>query len=233
MNDIKWQYELHPIHAPHLINVATLPCESQNTENVILQLDITKENCIICIIASSKWTRVIMCLTFTYLGCYTAKRVWNKDSWHRRPAKMLDPNLFWLWPEHHQFWHDHLRSCVHAGGGHFVPSHVLFIWKSNSENYIEIHWFLLLQTKISWLLFYGPRCINTEKYFTLDQHWRSQRQAPQIQTLDFFRTLRVNFQNFFQDQHSTSEHFMAIKKSNAELQDFSRHYQASGNPVHI
>jgi len=27
------------IHPPHLINVAKLPCESQNTENVILQWD--------------------------------------------------------------------------------------------------------------------------------------------------------------------------------------------------
>jgi len=86
-----WQYELYP---PHLINVATPPCESQNTENVILQPDITKENCIKCIIDSSKWIRVIMCLTFTYLGCYTAKHVWNKDSWHRQPAKTLDANLF-------------------------------------------------------------------------------------------------------------------------------------------
>jgi len=33
-------YEFHP---PHLINVATLPCESQNTENVILQWDSTKK----------------------------------------------------------------------------------------------------------------------------------------------------------------------------------------------
>jgi len=38
-----WRYGLHP---PHLINVATLPCESRNSENVILQWDITKENCI-------------------------------------------------------------------------------------------------------------------------------------------------------------------------------------------
>jgi len=59
------QYELHP---PHIINVATLPCEIQNTENVTLQLDITKENCIRCIIASLKWVRVIMCLKFTYVG---------------------------------------------------------------------------------------------------------------------------------------------------------------------
>jgi len=29
-------YELHPLHQ---INVATLPCEIQNSENVILQLD--------------------------------------------------------------------------------------------------------------------------------------------------------------------------------------------------
>jgi len=43
------QYELHQ---PHLINVATLPCESQNTENVILQWDVTKDNCIRCVIAS-------------------------------------------------------------------------------------------------------------------------------------------------------------------------------------
>jgi len=81
------------IYPPHLINVATLPCESQNTKNVILQWDITKDNCIRCNIASSKWTRVIMCLKFTYVGCYTAKRAWNKDSWHRRPAKTLNANL--------------------------------------------------------------------------------------------------------------------------------------------
>jgi len=42
----------------HLINVATLPCESRNSENVILQWDITKENCIKLhqSYASSKWT---------------------------------------------------------------------------------------------------------------------------------------------------------------------------------
>ena len=36
----------------------------------------------------------------------------------------------------------------------FIPSHVWFISKSNSENCIEIRYFLTkLQTKISWLLF--------------------------------------------------------------------------------
>ena len=71
------------------------------------------------IITSSKWTRVITCLIFTYLGCYTAKRVWNKNLWRQQPTKMLDANLFWRWPEHHRCWCDHLRWCVHAGGGHF------------------------------------------------------------------------------------------------------------------
>jgi len=50
MNVYVWQYELHPLD---LINVATLPCESQNSENVILQWDITKENCIKCIVYDS------------------------------------------------------------------------------------------------------------------------------------------------------------------------------------
>ena len=49
--------KLYPKH--YLISVTTLPCESQNTENVTLQLDITKENCIRCIIALSKLTRVM------------------------------------------------------------------------------------------------------------------------------------------------------------------------------
>jgi len=48
-----WRYKIHP---PRLISVATLPCESRNSENVILQWDITKENCIKSIVyASSKW----------------------------------------------------------------------------------------------------------------------------------------------------------------------------------
>jgi len=38
-----WRHELQPLH---LINVATLPCENQNSENVTLPWDINKENCI-------------------------------------------------------------------------------------------------------------------------------------------------------------------------------------------
>jgi len=54
MNDTYDFYELHP---PHLTDVATLSCESQNSENVILQWDITKENTIKYIVyALLKWT---------------------------------------------------------------------------------------------------------------------------------------------------------------------------------
>jgi len=86
------QYELHP---PHLISVATLPRESQNTENVTLQRDITKENCIRCIIASSKWTRVIMCLKFTYTGVIQQSvhetKIHHIDDLLKR---LIDANLF-------------------------------------------------------------------------------------------------------------------------------------------
>jgi len=41
----------------------------------------------------------------------------------------------------------------------FIRSHVSFIVNSNSENCIKIRWlFTKLQTKISWLRFYGSRC---------------------------------------------------------------------------
>ena len=93
----KWR---HKFYRPYLTGVATLPYESLNTQNLILQRNITKENCII--ISSSKWTRV-MCLKFSYLGMlYTAMRVRNKDSWHRWPAITLGENLVWQWTGHYQ-----------------------------------------------------------------------------------------------------------------------------------
>jgi len=52
-----------------------LPCESRIVENVVLQGDITKK----IIIASSEWTRVILCLKFTDMGWYVAMHVSNKD----------------------------------------------------------------------------------------------------------------------------------------------------------
>jgi len=49
-----------------------------------------------------------------------------------------------------------------------IPSHVSFISKSNSENYIEVRWFLTkLQTKISWLLFvaHGVALLINREHF--------------------------------------------------------------------
>ena len=51
-----WRYERYQ---PRPINVATLPCESHNTENVILQREITKENCVKCNTTSPKWTSAL------------------------------------------------------------------------------------------------------------------------------------------------------------------------------
>jgi len=116
-----WQYEFH-LQKKYKTMLLQYLVKVKTPKYVTLRWDITKDNCIVCNIASSKWTRVIMCLKFTYMGCYTAKLAWNKDSWHRwpGPAKTLDGNLFWLWPEYHQCWWDHLRSCVYAGLGLLV-----------------------------------------------------------------------------------------------------------------
>ena len=47
-----YQYEFNP---PHLISIATLPCEIRNTDHVKSQQDITKENGNKFILASSKY----------------------------------------------------------------------------------------------------------------------------------------------------------------------------------
>ena len=54
-----WWYEYHP---PHLVNFATLPCESWKTDNVKLHQDITKENEIKFILMSHA-------LPYIYLFC--------------------------------------------------------------------------------------------------------------------------------------------------------------------
>ena len=84
------QYELHP---PHLINVATLPCENKKRK---------------CNITAGNDQRKLHQMYHSFIkvdqghhvpeiylyGCYTAKLAWSKDSWHRRSAKTLDANLF-------------------------------------------------------------------------------------------------------------------------------------------
>jgi len=67
----------------------------------------------------------VMCLIFSYLGRYAAMRVRNKDSWHR--SSMTCENALEAWFHFEQDainavidqWHNSLRSCVRAGGGHF------------------------------------------------------------------------------------------------------------------
>jgi len=54
----------HEFHRPHLISVATLPCEIRNTDNVKLQQDITKENGIKSNLSSIHLN--VMCFIFVY-----------------------------------------------------------------------------------------------------------------------------------------------------------------------
>jgi len=69
------------------ITVATLPCESQNTENVILQhCRILPKEIASHVSQLHQSGQGIVCLKFTYLGCYSAMRVWN-DSRRRRPEE--------------------------------------------------------------------------------------------------------------------------------------------------
>ena len=126
-----WRYELHP---PHLITVATLPttlCKSKhrkcNSTTGYYQRKLHQMYHSVIKVDQGHHVPEI----YLYV-CYTAKRAWNKDSWHQRPAKTLDANLlFWLWPEHHRCWRDHLRSCVHDSIWHFermLWHKCLFMW---------------------------------------------------------------------------------------------------------
>ena len=114
-----WCCELRP---PHLLNLATLPCEGQDTKNVILQQEIMKGNCMICIVALSMWTRIIMCLKFPYLGyIHTAVHVWKKPflTCENASCKLGLPLTSDIIDTAIDQWRDRLRSCVRAGGGHF------------------------------------------------------------------------------------------------------------------
>jgi len=66
---------VYELHSPRLINIATLPCENENIENVILHREIPKENYMKCVIALSKCTSFTVFLKCIYLECYTTIRV--------------------------------------------------------------------------------------------------------------------------------------------------------------
>ena len=58
------------------------------------------------------------------------------------------------------FWVSHRSVATLIRWGEW-SSYVSFIMKSNSENCVKIHcFFTKLQTKISWLIFYGSQCVS-------------------------------------------------------------------------
>ena len=126
-----WQYERHP---PHLITVAILACESQNTENVVGYHP--RKFYIRCIKASSDKSepgssRALHLLIWgvRQQSVSETQRFMTSMTWENAWC-----NLFWLWPERHQCWHDHLKSSVHADGGHF--EHML--WHMNVHLVVDV-----------------------------------------------------------------------------------------------
>jgi len=184
-----WQYELHQ---PHLIIVATLPWESQNIKNVILQ----QENCITCIKASSKWTRVIMCFKFTYLGVIQQgvyETIHNVDilqkAWCKLGVTLTSDIINAVKAQRH----DRLRWRVCAGGGHF--EHMLlnersFIWfirtfyetgniiwcMCEAGKFIPLHTSFILKSN-------NKNCIKI-RYFLTKLH--RQKKLPPFEIVDNF-----------------------------------------------
>jgi len=109
-----WRYELYP---PYLINVATLPCESQNTENVglILHREITKKlhqtynNYIKVDLQSSCalnlliWRVIQQCVYETIRGVVVLRKC-LMQTWFDLTSDIIHATI--------DQWRDRLRSCV-------------------------------------------------------------------------------------------------------------------------
>jgi len=131
-----WQYELHPLH---LINVATLPCVSQNAKNIILQWDITKENCMYHnFIKVDQGHRV----PYIYLfGVLYSKACMKQRFMTLTTCKNALCKLVLTLTGASSMLHDHLRSRVHAGGGHFkrmLWPECLFVLYDSPEHFIKL-----------------------------------------------------------------------------------------------
>jgi len=119
-----WPYDIHP---PHVINVATLPSESQNTENVILQRDVTKENCIRChsfIKVDQGHHALNLLIRGVIQQCVYETKIHNIDNL-RKPLKQtwfdFAQNITDSAIDQRR---DHLRSCVCACWWWILWTHV-------------------------------------------------------------------------------------------------------------
>ena len=132
------QYETHQCH---LFNVAKLPCESRNSENIILQWDITKENCIKCIIyASSKWTCRLSNLQFVQQHMYKTKicDIYDLQKCFMETWADFEQNVIEAVIDQ---WHDHLTSCVRAADRHFehlLWNYCSFVLCGLSEHFMKL-----------------------------------------------------------------------------------------------
>ena len=113
-----------------LISVATLSCESQNTESAILQWDITKENCIRCKLHQSRrllWCVLNLLIWGVIQQCVYETKIHDIDNAWRKLVLTLAMTSATLRIDQ---WRGHLR-CVRTVGGHF--EHMLwyqfsFMW---------------------------------------------------------------------------------------------------------
>jgi len=135
-----WPYDIHP---PHVINVATLPSESQNTENVILQRDVTKENCIRChsfIKVDQGHHALNLLIRGVIQQCVYETKIHNIDNL-RKPLKQtwfdFAQNITDSAIDQRR---DHLRSCVCAGGRYFEHMFIYMIHWNVLWNWLPCCW---------------------------------------------------------------------------------------------
>ena len=123
------------------MNVATLPCEIRNSKNIILQWDITKENCIKRIIICFIEMDLIIKFGVLLHQCVYGTKICDIYD--------LQKCLTQIWVDFEQNvieaaieqWHDSLRSRVHVGGGnfeHMLRNYCLFALCGSSEHFMKL-----------------------------------------------------------------------------------------------
>jgi len=134
-----WWYKLHP---PHVISVATLPCESRNAEKCNITVGYYQRKLHqMHRMGSSKWTCRLLNLGHYMQQCVYKTKIRDIDevqkclmqTWFDFEQNVIDAAI--------DEWRDHLRSCVRAGGGHF--EHILwnycsFVLHGSSEHFMKL-----------------------------------------------------------------------------------------------